>query len=186
MRAGREGLGARGGIRTHDIQNHNLALLPAELHAPQLLRILTEHDRLLPVSPWGAQLAPPSALTVRCARLEAAMCTALAASLRLGRRRWKRRQASAMNLARKEGRRMLLAAPGCLNRTSSHGGGRLAAEADRRSGFPHGGRLLFGTGSVRVPRRMPCLCGPLAQVELPVRGRSADAKRRVSWFSERQ
>jgi hypothetical protein len=32
----REG-GARGGIRTHDIQNHNLALLPAELHAPQHL-----------------------------------------------------------------------------------------------------------------------------------------------------
>lgn len=30
------GGGARGGIRTHDIQNHNLALLPAELHAPQL------------------------------------------------------------------------------------------------------------------------------------------------------
>jgi len=27
--------GARGGDRTHDIQNHNLALLPTELHAPQ-------------------------------------------------------------------------------------------------------------------------------------------------------
>jgi hypothetical protein len=27
-------LGAAGGIRTHDIQNHNLALLPTELQPP--------------------------------------------------------------------------------------------------------------------------------------------------------
>jgi hypothetical protein len=27
--------GAAGGIRTHDIQNHNLALLPTELQPPQ-------------------------------------------------------------------------------------------------------------------------------------------------------
>ncbi len=30
-----EDSGAAGGIRTHDIQNHNLALLPTELQPPQ-------------------------------------------------------------------------------------------------------------------------------------------------------
>ena len=34
-------LGAAGGVRTHDIQNHNLALLPAELQPPQLLRCIS-------------------------------------------------------------------------------------------------------------------------------------------------
>ena len=35
VRSGQRAFGAAGGDRTHDIQNHNLALLPTELQPPQ-------------------------------------------------------------------------------------------------------------------------------------------------------
>jgi hypothetical protein len=40
-----EVFGADGGIRTHDFQNHNLTLLPAELHPPCRTTILLYLNR---------------------------------------------------------------------------------------------------------------------------------------------
>ncbi len=54
----RQGIGAADGVRTRDFQNHNLALLPAELQPPQLQVIVASGSKKLAaaVAAWRRTL----------------------------------------------------------------------------------------------------------------------------------